>query len=140
MTEASLTQRLIDEMDKVKGAVTIKFADRLTTGIPDLSFTWLKQTSWWEVKFYNERPFDMPVIQLLTCKRLATAGICYYVIFSLCKNVKSTYIVTPTEFDRWDVTHWPHAAKYVMRFDGFAYKDAVEFMNECHRQERRFSA
>ena len=110
MTEATLTQDLMSRIKVyMRGAEPMKHADKFNGGYPDLSNTWRYVTSWWEIKFYDDRMFKKPVLQQIQCKKLALQGICYYIIYERRGLQKCTYIVRPHELDAWDeselVTH-----------------------------------
>ena len=102
MTESSLTQDLKLEIAKaMHGVVLIKHADKYQSGVPDFTATWLRITSWWEVKFWNEGDFESPAIQELTCKRLARQGLCFYIIYEIRNGDRSIRIVRPELLSQW---------------------------------------
>ena len=81
MTENQLLSSCLKLLrSQLPGAVIIKHADPMTSGVPDVSITWLGKTSWWEfkagakIKWANE-------LQQLTCRRLAAAGSCRVVFY-----------------------------------------------------------
>ena len=116
MTEATLTSDLREVLlAGLPGSVFFKHHDGSTSGVPDFTLTWRRITSWGEVKFYDDRDFDCPELQNITCRKLATAGLCYYLIYERRKGVDRTLIVAPKDMERWreakDVTmgfnhHW----------------------------------
>ena len=84
MNEASLKQALVALMRaELAPFVIFRHEDRITSGIPDISVTGNRHTSWWEVKFANP-DFKCPGIQELTALRLAAAGhACFFVIYAI---------------------------------------------------------
>lgn len=79
----------------------IAHSDGIKSGVPDLSVTWNKFTSWWELKFYDDRPFKSPGIQRLTCRKLALNGICRYIIYERRGDMERTNFVRPLDLDLW---------------------------------------
>ncbi|KKM23577.1 hypothetical protein LCGC14_1613800 [marine sediment metagenome] len=103
MIEGDLTTDLVKACKKsMTGAVIIKHADRSSYGIPDLSITWQKATTWWEVKFFNNKPFNSPEQQEIMCQKLSTQGHCHYVIYKQQYAMRSILIVNPFHINEWD--------------------------------------
>ena len=101
-TESSLTQDLKRVIEKaMHGAVYLKHADKFRHGVPDDSVTWNRVTSWWEVKFWNEKAFKSRPVQEITCRRLASQGLCFYIIYERRKGVDSVRIVHPRLLSQW---------------------------------------
>jgi hypothetical protein len=98
MNEATLTRGLRKALAlAMPGAETIKHADGWTSGIPDLSHTWAKHTSWAEVKLDKPgSPMRSRGIQERTCGRLARNGRCVYVLYFLQGTHKRVEIRQPT--------------------------------------------
>lgn len=102
LTEADLTSRLLQLTRlELPGCLALKHADRFNYAYPDVTVTWSRVTSWMEVKFYNEGPFERRVDQDIMCKRLAVQGDCHYIIFELRKGVRRTLWVEPAHIDDW---------------------------------------
>lgn len=98
MTEAILKSGLVKSLKRLNpDAVILRHEDKITHGIPDLTFT-LKGTSWWEGKYANPS-FKSKGIQALTMKRLAKQGRAFYVIWD--EPQKSTFIVHPDFLDSY---------------------------------------
>lgn len=78
--------------------VILKHNDGLTSGVPDVSITWRKKTSWWEFK-HGPKIKWAHKLQQLTCRRLAAIGICYVVLYEekFEHDSKHTCILTPDE-------------------------------------------
>ena len=104
-------------------AVCFRHEDRMTHGIPDLSVTMDKRTSWWEVKYATPR-FESPGIQELTLKRLGKTGYAYYIIFEDVPTGKTTYIVDPNDLATYRETAWT--------VKGFDYNAVVTFIARIH--------
>lgn len=126
MTEADLTQDLMKFAHAdMRGSVTLKHAEKFTTGIPDFSHTWRKMTSWWEVKFWNNGSFDAPKLQHLTCRRLAAAGTCHYIIYEQREDKQRVVIVHPDQLDQWQESQ--------NTAFGFNHFWVCKFMRQLHR-------
>jgi hypothetical protein len=82
-------------------AEVLKHADRFNKNYPDMTVSWEKFTSWWEIKFYNEEPFKSPEGQEIKCQRLARQGVCYYIIYEERRAQRRTLIVHPDEIGAW---------------------------------------
>jgi len=76
----------------------LKHADKITSGVPDISVTARKKTSWWEVK-WAEPLIDTPGIQYATCSQLAAYGDCWYVIYGRDNDGEFTAIAPPSGVD-----------------------------------------
>ena len=116
MTEATLTAQLITECEKVMPfAQMLKHSDRANAGYPDFTCTWHGVTTWWEVKFYDNRMFKTPIHQTIKCCQLAEQGHCQYIIYQLrdtSKTGKSVSIVHPKNLKLWRnstrIPGWDH--------------------------------
>lgn len=95
----------------------------MTHGIPDVSVTMNKRTSWWEVK-YAAPDFDSLGIQELTLKRLSKTGYAYYIVFETVPAGKRTYIVEPERLSEWKSSPWS--------WNGFNYDAVVAFIGGVH--------
>lgn len=125
MTESSLTQDQLAQIQKMmRAAVIMKHADKYHTGYPDFSLTWRGITSWWEVKFYDDAPFDAPTLQHITCMKLADQGYCYYLIFERRGEEKKTRIIRPQSLENWPTTGLVQ--------DGFNFRFVAEYAARLH--------
>lgn len=128
MTESDLTQQqMVYCRTLMPGAEVLKHADRFNAGYPDFTVTWKWITSWWEVKFYDDMAFKSPKVQEIQCQKLATQGVCNYIIFEQRRGVRRTLIVAPKEIERWDQSAdfapgFNHA--WVARYIALAHRSA----------------
>jgi len=99
MTEASLKSALVKALRlRYPNAVVLRHEDKITHGIPDISFTLNGRTSWWEGKFANPG-FDTKGIQTLTMMRLAKQGRAYYIVWD--KREDTTFFVLPNQIEAY---------------------------------------
>lgn len=102
MTEATLKSALVKAIEDVMpGAEVFRLEDRFTAGVPDISNTWRKWTSWLEVKFADPSLHRSRAIQQLTMRRLAKHAYARYVIYEVRGDSKRTFIVHPDQLDAW---------------------------------------
>lgn len=105
--------------------ITFRHEDRWTSGIPDISITGNRATSWWEVK-HGDPKIVSKEIQDLTCKRLEAAGhACYHIIFRDDGDGedKITLIVRPRYLESLTAE---------VTADGFNYAAILDFMRSMH--------
>jgi len=98
MTEHELLAECLKSLTPLvesNGGVVIKHADASTAGIPDVSVTVNGRTSWWEFKHANPRVKGTE-LQRLTARRLANAGICWYVVYQTLPSGTTTHLVRPS--------------------------------------------
>jgi len=100
--------------------VIIKHSDGFTSGSPDISITWKKKDTWWELK-HGEKVVWANALQQLTCRRLAANGICYVVLYEDVLSHRRTCILTPDEED-------------VEVVDGFDHRFVLDFVRRTHAQ------
>jgi hypothetical protein len=104
--------------------VVLRHEDHFTHGIPDISVTGNKRTSWIEVK-HATPSFKSKGIQELTMLKLARSGIAFYVVYWQKKEQKRTYLVQANEImfssDTWNC--FCH---------GFNHAWVVEKIKEAH--------
>ena len=88
MTERDFVEKIqtaIKAEPALRGAVTFKLAETLTSGIPDLSITVLGRTIWLEVKYLRRGKKLKDIVnqlQLVTCHQLTVAGAsCWVVVY-----------------------------------------------------------
>lgn len=100
--------------------VIIKHSDGFTSGSPDVSITWKKKDTWWEFK-HGPKVHWANALQQLTCRRLATNGICYVILYEDIKGVRRTCILTPDEV----LVEFTH---------GFDHRFVLDFVRRTHAQ------
>lgn len=101
MTEGTLKDAMVKKLrELLPGYVIIRHEDRFTAGIPDISITHNKRTSWWEVKFADPT-FTSSGQQELTMLRLSTHGHAHYIVMDARQDRKRTWILTVEEFKTW---------------------------------------
>jgi hypothetical protein len=126
MNEASLKSELVRTLRKeLLGAVVFRHEDKLTSGIPDISVTWHKKTTWLEAKYLNPH-FHSKGIQELTVRRLSSAGSCFYVLYTNIKGIYSTTIVDP-----YDVVD-KKVIRNEMYEPGILHQLVVRFIRQTH--------
>lgn len=129
MNEAILKGTLVDILRaNLQGFVVIRHEDRFTHGIPDISVTGNKITTWWEVKYANP-DFKSKGIQDLTLLRLHLAGYANFIIYKD-KKVKRVYIVPPNLIT-FSTADWPNYA------EGFNHLWVVEEVRKLHYDNHR---
>src|SRR5262245_12425291 len=80
---------------ELPGFVILRHEDVRGCGVPDSTVTGNGKTSWWEIKHCTPK-YPTYDYQELVCKRLATAGICYYLMYWEVGRDKRTLIVHPS--------------------------------------------
>jgi len=116
MTESTIRASLVKKLRLHKDWLVLRHEDHYTSGIPDISITGNKITSWIETKFQKSFNLDNKGIQRYTLEKLDTFGYARYVIYTS----ESVGIVIPNRpetmiFPRHDheaVVHyfrWLHA-------------------------------
>ena len=128
MTEGDLKQQLVIELKKqMYGAIVLRHEEIFRAGVPDISVTWNKVTSWWEVKHVNPRLTGRG-LQKLTCLQLSQVGICWYVIYRDVGGLKETRIVEPRLLDSLETPHaWP----------GYNHGFVADFVKRKHVDHHR---
>ena len=97
MTESGLKTLLIKPMKVcMNGAMIFRHEDRHLHGVPDISCTWLGNTTWWEVKL---TPFEHRPQQELRCQQLEQQGNCWYIIFD--SGSITSHIIEPQFIREW---------------------------------------
>lgn len=128
MNERILKAALMKELrSSLPHFVAIRHEDKLTSGIPDISVSGNKKTTWIEVK-YGDPSFASKGIQELTLSRLSRAAHdAFYVVFILDKlKDKWTYIVAPQDIGK-KPSDWPLFSR------GFDHAFIIEYIKEKHR-------
>lgn len=111
-------------------AVFMKHINIRGAGVPDISMTWLKMTSWWEVKIYEKKIFTRGV-QLLQCRKLAVLGHCYFIIYHL--PLQLTLVRNALHFPSEDDLHIGCDAVFPGRNN---HRAVVDFMISIHERVR----
>lgn len=104
MTEATLKTQLVFALKaELENAVIFRHEDMFQAGIPDISVTWHRCTTWLEVKY--ARPYARGKnLQLMRALQLETEGRCWYVIYAEYPDgEKQTRIVRPSELAAKDI-------------------------------------
>lgn len=110
-------------------SVGLKLQERSNSGYPDFTFTWARLTSWWEVKFYNNRMFESTEIQHTTCRRLNQAGHCHYIIYERHGALKRVLILHPHATRQEFVDTWRDAHDFAF---GFNHAWVSAFIRNLH--------
>lgn len=112
------------------GGLVVKHDDS-RGGIPDISVTFWKTTSWIEAKFANPR-IKGTGLQLLTAKRLELAGDCSYLVWHEHKDGSlRTCLVRPQDVDEKGGFTCPEE-RYT---SGISHVFAVNFFIQLHREK-----
>jgi len=126
MNESQLKGVLVKELRLIPGFVVIPHQERFSHGIPDLSVTGHKITSWLEIKHANPG-FAFKGIQELTMLRLALAGNAFYVVYYQSKlDERRTYIVSPNEIGK-PMSTW------INFVEGFDHRFVVRRIQHDHQ-------
>ena len=125
MNELELQKNLISAIRLgLRGSVVFKHSDRLTSGIPDLSVSWLGRTTWLEIKFANPK-FIGKGIQKKVMQDLSRVAKCAYVIFAHRKTGGlETVVIAPDSVDDWE--------SCLDVAPGFDYGFVVQYLRRAH--------
>jgi hypothetical protein len=82
MTEATVRAALVKKLRQYKDWIVLRHEDHYTSGIPDISVTGNKITSWWETKYQKGFSLVNKGIQQYTLEQLAKHGYAYYLIYT----------------------------------------------------------
>lgn len=134
LTEVTVRRELMHALQAgLPSAVALRYEDRYTRGIPDLSISWRGHTSFWEIKYADPHCVTSKVQHYL-CEQLDTHGFhCRYIIFQrgIARPRKSRprqiRVVKPADFD-----HWAHLGLVLCegRFDYAALVDHIEQVHQ----------
>jgi hypothetical protein len=109
----------------------VKHSERIvggTIGVPDITVTANKYTSWYEGK-YADQTFSSDGRQDLSMLMLANyAHHARYIIYEKVGKVKRTYIVHPNDLKNW-VTHFEYC------FDGYNHEAVCNYIRGVHKIE-----
>lgn len=136
MTEKELKDQLVHCLRiTIPMAVVLRLEDKNTAGIPDVIVTYYGHTVWVEVKYANPYVRGRG-LQKLTCRRLATQGICWYLIYEEIKGYRRTLFVEPKHVVENSVNETPDECVA----PGFDHEFAVRFIRRLcgdhDKQER----
>ena len=109
MTESSVRRDLMRWLKiQLPTAVAIRYEDRYTKGIPDLSVSYNGRTSFWEIKYADPHCVTTKV-QHHMCSALDREGFhCRYLIFQRgiarprSARPRQIRVVKPEDFDQWE--------------------------------------
>lgn len=82
MTEATIRASLVKRLRQYKDWIVLRHEDHYTSGIPDISITGNKITSWWETKYQRGFTLENKGIQQYTLEMLAKHGHAHYIIYT----------------------------------------------------------
>jgi hypothetical protein len=121
MTEATVRRTLrLAIQEHLPDAVALRYEDRFTRGLPDLSISYRGKTSFWEIK-YADPYFRTSKVQHHLCEQLDIRGYhCRYIIFQrgiarpTTARPRQIRVVKPSDID-----HWTHLGLVIStgRFD-----------------------
>ena len=131
LDEASLKDDLVAVLrDALPGArrTILRHEDKNTAGIPDISVTWRRRTSWWEVKYANPS-VESRGVQDFTLQALAANGFARHIVYAQEKvfgiPAKAVYIVKPEDIADW-------REKHERRIFGFDHKRVASHIIGVH--------
>jgi hypothetical protein len=105
--ESSLKSELMQQFKlRLPNYVALRHEDVRTAGIPDISLTGYRRTTWLEAKHDDDDGFKSTGIQELTMLRLASAGCARYIIWQEKKGIRRTLIVHPKGLKTLDTKLW----------------------------------
>ena len=115
VNEATLKQELVLAFKKsLPGAVVFRHEDKFRAGIPDISVTWNRMTTWLEVKYITSRLIQRRIQHVTVCD-LAEAGSCFYVHYVNKPPSWETVVIEPRTGYRWLTTTF-RDHHFVVRF------------------------
>ena len=109
VTEATVRRDLMRQLQiQLPAATLIRYEDRFSKGIPDLSVSYNGKTSFWEIK-YADPDCSTSNVQHYLCTRLAHSGFhCRYLIFQrgiarpTHPRPRQIRVVKPENFEQWE--------------------------------------
>lgn len=114
--ESKSSSALVKKLKAIPGAIAFKHNDMSTAGIPDISFTYLNQISWIEVKLGN-RIVGRELQHDVLLRLLDTA---YYVVYA----TDAVYILRPSDKDDF--------SNAVGVFKAGAHADVADWFQRLH--------
>lgn len=127
MTEASIRAALVKKLRQYKDWTVLRHEDHYTSGIPDISVTGNKITSWWECKLRKESGLSTKGIQQYTLEQLAKHGYAHYIIFeaTAVRNMTRILIVPPENL-------FSTSTPFSIKCGSFNYDWVVGVIRELH--------
>ncbi|MEN6605875.1 MAG: hypothetical protein ABFD60_01430 [Bryobacteraceae bacterium] len=128
MNEADIKGALMKRIrEEFPGFVAMRHEDRLTAGVPDISLTGHRRTSWWEVKVERpDRPFESSAVQQRTMVRLARAGHACYIVYEFrADGTRCTHTVLPDDIGDW--------RNHSVHIEGFNHNIVLEAIRVIHK-------
>lgn len=123
--ETELKQQLMATIrEGLPRCKAFRHEDMFTSGIPDISVTWLNKTSWWEVK-HGTPYFESKDIQERSLLQLAGAGLARYIMYYEKDFIKQTLIVHPKDLKGLIPEH---------RSMGFDHRWVVRMIRKYHER------
>lgn len=96
MTEASVRAALVKKLRLYKDWIVLRHEDHYTSGIPDISITGNRITSWFETKFQRGLTLENKGIQRYTLEQLNKhGGYARYIIYT----PEQVFVVKPDLYD-----------------------------------------
>lgn len=129
MKEIDLSRGLVKELRTgicLPNSVVFKHTDAYTSGVLDISVTWLRHTSWLEAKVARGGKVEGRGIQHQTAIKLAAVSDCWYVIYEFKEKQRNTHIVHPLKIfpdGTWDPTEI---------FPGLNHQAVATFVSKRH--------
>ena len=130
MNENTLVPELLKKLRKaIPNGVIFKHADKVRSGIPDISVDAHRRTTWLEAKWANPT-VSTKGIQHLTCLQLERyCGNCWYVVYGRHNDYRLyTAIALPSHIDRESGT----LTGGVVATTGIDHDMVVEFVRGVH--------
>lgn len=127
-------------------AEVVRISDRLRSGTPDITTTACKMTSWEEVKVAKPN-VDMrgktKGVQHATCKKLAKAGWCWYIIYQEISKIDLSLGVKHrlnADYDKEYMTYIVHPEDlkadgtfdHVAKFEGIDHVGVALWIRKIH--------
>lgn len=101
MTEASVRAALVKKLRRYKDWTVLRHEDHYTSGIPDISVTGNKITSWWECKLRRgSEQLSTKGIQQFLVEQLGKHGHAHYIVY----DEVNVSIFEPQDFPRYALT------------------------------------
>lgn len=132
MNEKDLVSSLVKTLrEGLQHFYVVKHSERIiggTIGVPDISITGNKDTTWLEVKFADPT-FTSSGRQELTMLMLANYGHCArYIIYEKRGKDRWTFIVHPKNFASWKT-------QFENVFEGFNHLQILDYIRKVHNIE-----
>ena len=115
-------------------SVVIRHEDKGTAGIPDISVTATKRTTWIEVKHANPG-LSGKGIQNILCCRLDDVGHCVYVVYEERRGIRRTLILNPHSLREGKIGELGPRERMIT---GFSHDFVVSYLKETHDYIKSF--